>query len=381
MCQNKSKTGSFIAYDNSNYWTKVEVSAEVGGSDLDSPDLHHKRILSTDTNSSKNEDDHDNDYLAAALSSEGNDSSVEQPTYVFNYHNLVIASLTQAMPTLCGLILVAYAFKFALMAGMNQGCIPSLFSVTSIYIAILFYFAFGEVISKPKIVGIAMMIPCVILLSLDKKVADQESDVTVHDMQIYGGIAVLFAVLAPLFWTTKAYFARKSIEAKLFITTRDLALDSALFHSSSQTVLFCIYLWFNSEGVSFSHFLQGQLTGAFFLLGGIFAMKGIETGPGGPVNALMSTQIIYQTTFNAIALDQGISVYELTGIAAGLFATCLITMCDPSPKPAASTANEKIDDNFISMSTSSKTATNATLLAVHTTPLEQRSNSLQNQLN
>ncbi len=75
MCQNKSKTGSFIAYDNSNYWTKVEVSAEVGGSDLDSPAMHHKRILSTDTNSSKNEDDHDNDYLAAALSSEGNDSS------------------------------------------------------------------------------------------------------------------------------------------------------------------------------------------------------------------------------------------------------------------------------------------------------------------
>ena len=123
-------------------------------------------------------------------------------------------------------------------------------------------------------------------------------------------------------------------------------------------------------------------------MGGIFAMKGIETGPGGPVNALMSTQIIYQTTFNAIVLDQGISVYELTGIAAGLFATCLITMCDPSPKPVAasitSKVNQKIDDNFISMdkyNSNSKTTTNAKLLAVHTTPLEQKSNSLQNQLN
>ena len=231
MCQNKSKTGSFIAYDNSNYWKKVEVQAEAGNSDPDSPTMHHGRQLSTDTNSSKNEDDCDNDYYAV-VSSDGNDSNIEQPTYVFNYRNLIIASLTQAMPSLCGLVLVAYAFKFALMAGMNQGCIPSLFSVTSIYIAILFYFAFGEVISNAKIVGIAMMIPCVILLSLDKKVADEESDVTVHDMQIYGGIAVLFAVLAPLFWTTKAYFARKSIEAKLFITTKDLALDSALFHSS-----------------------------------------------------------------------------------------------------------------------------------------------------
>ena len=136
------------------------------------------------------------------------------------------------------------------------------------------------------------MIPCVILLSIDKKVVDQESDVTAHEMQVYGGIAVLFAVLAPFFWTFKAFFARKSLESKLFFTMKDLALDSALLHSSSQTVLFCIYLYF-SETVSLSHFIQGQFTGLFFLMGGIFAMKGIETGPGGPVNALMSTQIIY----------------------------------------------------------------------------------------
>ena len=75
-----------------------------------------------------------------------------------------------------GLVLVCYAFKFALMAEMNQGCIPSLFTVTSFYIAILFYFKFGEVISCCKILGIAMMIPCVILLSIDKKAASETSE-------------------------------------------------------------------------------------------------------------------------------------------------------------------------------------------------------------
>ena len=68
-----------------------------------------------------------------------------------------------------GLCFVAYAFKFAKLAEMNQGCIPSLFAVTSIYIAVLFYFKFGEVISPTKIVGMALMIPAVIVLSLDPK--------------------------------------------------------------------------------------------------------------------------------------------------------------------------------------------------------------------
>ena len=69
--------------------------------------------------------------------------------------------------------MVAYAFKFALLADMNQGCIPSLFSVTGIYVAVIFYFKFNEVISVSKIIGIVMMIPCVVLLSLDPKEVDE----------------------------------------------------------------------------------------------------------------------------------------------------------------------------------------------------------------
>ena len=77
------------------------------------------------------------------------------------------------MPSLGGLVLVAYAFKFALLAEMNQGCIPSLFSVTAIYVSALFYCKFKEVISVSKIIGILMMIPCVILLSMDPKEVDE----------------------------------------------------------------------------------------------------------------------------------------------------------------------------------------------------------------
>ena len=85
--------------------------------------------------------------------------------------------------SLSGLILIAYAFKFALLAKINQGCIPSLFSTTAIYIAVLFYCKFGEKISISKIFGIILMIPCIILLSIDNKEdKDGEGDLTVAQM-------------------------------------------------------------------------------------------------------------------------------------------------------------------------------------------------------
>ena len=52
---------------------------------------------------------------------------------------------------------------------MNQGCIPSMFAVTGIYIAILFYWCFNEVISYAKVGGIVMIVLCVIFLAFDGK--------------------------------------------------------------------------------------------------------------------------------------------------------------------------------------------------------------------
>ncbi len=66
-------------------------------------------------------------------------------------------------------MLVSYAFDFALKAQMNQGSIPGLFATTSIYISAFFYIKFKEVVSCPKILGMLLFLPCVVLLSLDKK--------------------------------------------------------------------------------------------------------------------------------------------------------------------------------------------------------------------
>ena len=105
--------------------------------------------------------------------------------------------------------MVAYAFKFAKMAEINQGSIPSLFTITSIYISIVFYFKFNEMISCSQIVGIGLMIPCVFLISCAAKTAEvSDSDYTADEMRIYGLYAILCALLAPIFWTLRSVYTR-----------------------------------------------------------------------------------------------------------------------------------------------------------------------------
>ena len=82
------------------------------------------------------------------------------------------------MTSLGGLVLVAYCFKFAKMAGINQGCLPCIFSMTIFYVSILFWFKFNEKISVITIIGTVMMIPCIVFLAFG---ADTSASVTEED--------------------------------------------------------------------------------------------------------------------------------------------------------------------------------------------------------
>lgn len=86
-------------------------------------------------------------------------------------------------------------------------------------------------------------------------------------------------------------------------------------------------------------FIEGAITGFFFYVGCIFSMVAYETGKGGPINALICTQIVYQTSINALFFDQGISSYELVGTFFGILATIIIclwedmmALCSPTEK-------------------------------------------------
>ena len=126
-CLRKYRNKTFIDFANSNYFLQRE-----------SPSI-------------------DNNYTAAT------------PTLRFNWGNFCIMTVILSLPVVIGLFLVTYAFKFAIYARINQGCIPCLFAITGIYIAILFYFCFKEVISCAKIIGIFLIIGCITFLAFDEK--------------------------------------------------------------------------------------------------------------------------------------------------------------------------------------------------------------------
>ena len=56
---------------------------------------------------------------------------------------------------------------------MKPSLHPSLYSILGIYVAIIFYCKFNDAISVSKIIEILMMIPCMILLSMDPKEVDE----------------------------------------------------------------------------------------------------------------------------------------------------------------------------------------------------------------
>ena len=147
---------------------------------------------------------------------------------------------TQAMTMQAGLILVAYCFKYAKMAGINQGCLPCIFSITIFYISILFWFKFNERISAMKIVGTVLMIPAIAFISLgaadSTEVGETESSTLIDDSEtytdeqksLYAGISVTFALIAPFFWTTKAFYTRLS-EDRFKFDLFDNAIDCAIY--------------------------------------------------------------------------------------------------------------------------------------------------------
>ena len=105
--------------------------------------------------------------------------------------------------------------------------------MTIFYVSVLFYFKFGEKISAMKIMGTLLMVPCIIFLSLAGqdtigKDGDDQGDLddyTDSQKQWFAVLSVLFAMAAPLFWTTKMLYLRMA-EDKFGFNLFDLAIDA-----------------------------------------------------------------------------------------------------------------------------------------------------------
>ena len=73
---------------------------------------------------------------------------------------------------------------------------------------------------------------------------------------------------------------------------------------------------------------EGSIVAVFFILGDVFRSMAFRDGPGGPINALVGTQVIYQTVVNALFFNQPLGANQYYGITAGVLATVIISTGD-----------------------------------------------------
>lgn len=214
------------------------------------------------------------------------------------------------MPLTGSLIFLVYAFKFAILSGLNPGSITTLFSLTSIYVAILFYFCFDEKLTAAKSAGIVLIFACAVILAFDEKPAtlldltttDDEEETVVDGkaMRDYGLLAILMAFCGPLFWTFRSYHAKKALIDESF-QEQDLAIDCNFFVGIVQCFVFLYF--FSTGGYDhdiFDDLLQGQIIGLCFLIGTVLYISALKIGPGGPIEALVSSNTLLQVATNVV---------------------------------------------------------------------------------
>lgn len=78
---------------------------------------------------------------------------------------LVMLIFCRYLCSLFSQIGIIFAFRTAILSGVNTSILFSLFSATSIFAAIVFYLVYGEKLKKTHIVGIGFMIMSVIFIA------------------------------------------------------------------------------------------------------------------------------------------------------------------------------------------------------------------------
>ena len=92
-------------------------------------------------------------------------------------------------------------------------------------------------------------------------------------------------------------------------------------------------------------FIEGSIVAIFFILGDVFRSLAFRYGPGGPINALVGTQVIYQTVVNALFFNQPLGSFQYYGITAGVLATVIISAGDEMIDMCRGSKSKKLSSN------------------------------------
>ena len=182
------------------------------------------------------------------------------------------------------LVTITYAFKYAILAGINQGVILTLNSLTALYNVLIFRVFFNERVSIVQLSGMLIMIACVVLIGVSTSVTEAEDTLDGENKQSYAILAISFSFLSPLFLSLKHIFIRSY---KQQYNSWDMAIDGLIFEY--QLYIFVSIYFIYTSTFDFFDFQLGTIASLFMMTGKILISLAVSNGLAGPAASLINT--------------------------------------------------------------------------------------------
>ena len=177
-------------------------------------------------------------------------------------------------------ISIILGFKFAGLAGINQGIITAMFATYCIFTAVIFRFLFNEVLQTKFMIGMLFMLACVCCISL--------SNLSSGHINTDAILALCFGIIAPLMISITISIS-KYMTMKHGYNSRDLTIDTFLCLGILEIGLCIQYQVTNPIGYDFREILFGVIASIFQILGTMLMIYSATYGLAGPASAMVQS--------------------------------------------------------------------------------------------
>jgi drug/metabolite transporter (DMT)-like permease len=239
--------------------------------------------------------------------------------------NSVFAVILDAVIKVTAGWLVIISFKYALYAGINQGVITTIFTLSAIYVAFISWFMFNEKLNRFHVVGMLLLIGCTILIVFSKN-TDGKKTLKVYDQVVEEAhpiVPVGFALL------TTILYSFRTIYVKLFV--KELKFNSFDYMTYSYLLSGIVFVPFLLKDMYENGFIPdvvilGMASGVLNGFAAFFLFYATSTGMAGPAYSLKNIEPVVQCIVGVFFLDQHLNVSQFVAICMGILGSLVLTL-------------------------------------------------------
>lgn len=236
----------------------------------------------------------------------------------------VFAVLLDAVIKVTAGWLVIISFKYALYAGVNQGAITTVFTMSGIYVAIISWFLFDEKLNKFHIIGMMLLLACTIIIVFSKSSGHKTLSVYGQEVQEVSTLwPVGFALL------TTFIYSFRTIYVKLFV--HHLKFNTFDYMTYSYLISGAVFIPFVLNDMYYNGFIPevvmlGMASGVLNGFAAFFLFYATSTGVTGPAYALKNIEPIVQAIFGTLFLGATLNSYQIFAISLGILGSLTLTL-------------------------------------------------------